>query len=318
MRWCGVLPLRCALAVCLAGILGAAGEPVRAEPRAARAAAARATADSVSSSGPRAEPGGRLGGARLVTGRERPYLVAFTFDDGPSHVTTPLILDALDRYGVPATFFVVGRRFARSTEGARKNAAVLAEIARRGHLVGNHTFGHDHLGVAEPRLVARTVERNSRAIARVLGGRPGLFRPPYGMLGRPAAGYLRRAGYTVVDWSVDPKDFASAGKKSLRWRVVQEILAERGGIVLLHDTKRWTAAALPHILADLEAENCRRLAAGRRPVIPVSLHYFLRERSGRRRPVPPEVEARTRLYRAGLAARCAAVRRSVDKLRRSH
>ena len=34
--------------------------------------------------------------------------VALTFDDGPNTVTTPKLLDVLEKYKVPASFFLVG------------------------------------------------------------------------------------------------------------------------------------------------------------------------------------------------------------------
>ena len=40
-------------------------------------------------------------------GRKIAYL---TFDDGPSTVSTPKILDILDKYNVKATFFVLGKK----------------------------------------------------------------------------------------------------------------------------------------------------------------------------------------------------------------
>jgi hypothetical protein len=85
-------------------------------------------------------------------------------------------------------------------------------------------------------------------------------------------------------------------------------------VVLLHDTKKSTAAAVPGILADLEAENCRRREAGESLIVPVSLHYFIKDRDGSARPIPPEVEQRTRGYLERLAQRC----RRVDKSRREN
>ncbi|EEP71435.1 hypothetical protein MCAG_01762 [Micromonospora sp. ATCC 39149] len=35
-------------------------------------------------------------------------LVALTFDDGPRPQWTPTVLDTLDRYAVPARFFLAG------------------------------------------------------------------------------------------------------------------------------------------------------------------------------------------------------------------
>src|SRR4051812_24280948 len=40
-------------------------------------------------------------------------VVAFTFDDGPGPKWTPMVLDALEEWRVPATFFMVGRNVQR-------------------------------------------------------------------------------------------------------------------------------------------------------------------------------------------------------------
>jgi hypothetical protein len=72
----------------------------------------------------------------------------------------------------------------------------------------------------------------------------------------------------------------------------------------MHDVKKVTAAALASIFDDLEAENCHRLAAGGEPIIPVSLHYFLRD-GKKPRAIPEAIAARTASYRAKLPGRCA-------------
>ena len=58
-----------------------------------------------------------------------------TFDDGPIPEATPWVLDVLDRFGVKATFFMVGQNVERHPE-------LLEEVRRRGHAVGNHTLHH--------------------------------------------------------------------------------------------------------------------------------------------------------------------------------
>ena len=51
-----------------------------------------------------------LGKSPRINGDEVHGLVAFTFDDGPNPATTPQVIDALQKYDIPATFFIVTQR----------------------------------------------------------------------------------------------------------------------------------------------------------------------------------------------------------------
>ncbi|WP_315671518.1 polysaccharide deacetylase family protein [Clostridium sp. 19966] len=59
-----------------------------------------------------------------------------TFDDGPSGNVTPKMLDTLKKYGIKATFFLIGK----NTVG---NEAVVKRIKAEGHVIGNHSYSHD-------------------------------------------------------------------------------------------------------------------------------------------------------------------------------
>ena len=63
------------------------------------------------------------------------HAVYLTFDDGPIPESTPFLLETLRRYGVKATFFVVG-------ENVQKHPELLQQIVEEGHQVGNHTYHH--------------------------------------------------------------------------------------------------------------------------------------------------------------------------------
>ncbi len=223
--------------------------------------------------------------SRMVTGREAPGYVAFTFDDGPHLGSTPLILDALEAYQVPATFFVVGRHFAKNTEEAKAGAALLQEIEQRGFTIGNHTTNHQHLPSLSLQAASDAVSKNADDLEALLGHKVRLFRPPFGATTSAVRRMLRRRGDTMVRWNIDPKDARRSQHEDLIDRVLEDILGKNGGVVLLHDTKAWTAQALPGLLAALEQANCERLAAGKHPIVPVSLHYFLRDTTGLK-PIP--------------------------------
>jgi peptidoglycan/xylan/chitin deacetylase (PgdA/CDA1 family) len=181
---------------------------------------------------------------------------------------------------------------------------VLADLRASGHLLGNHTLGHRHLDTATTKLAFAQIWGNERELEPYLGERMRLFRPPYGKLSAPAARLVEDLGYTVVRWSLDPRDFPEEDAKALRKRVVAAILAAGGGVLLLHDAKAPTMAALPGILADLERANCRRLARGLEPILPVSLDYFATDTTGELLPIAPDVAAQTERTRQHLVRVC--------------
>jgi len=246
-----------------------------------------------------------LAGGDLIREGGPPNRVAFTFDDGPSLHHTPAVLAALAAHDVPATFFVVGKELTRGHPDQRR--ALLRRVADAGHDIGNHTFGHVRLSAIRPAAAARDIERGADAIADAIGRHPTMLRPPYGARTPSLVRRLAQQRTTVVLWTIDPEDWTEPDAATLRRAVVARILADRGGIVVLHDTKRTTAAALPGILADLEVANCARLAAGAEPILPVSLHYFIRDQ-GVPRPIPRPIAERTERYRDGLLRRCGVVK----------
>ena len=81
------------------------------------------------------------------------------------------------------------------------------------------------------------------------------------------------------------------------------ILAQDGGVVLMHDVKPITAKIIATVFDDLEAENCKRLADKKDPILPVSIHYFLRDKK-QPRAIPDAVKQQTEAYRTALPGRC--------------
>jgi hypothetical protein len=115
---------------------------------------------------------------------------------------------------------------------------------------------------------------------------------------------LKKLGVTEVIWSVDTLDWKAHNADRLRKKVLAMILKQNGGVVLMHDVKPITAKIIAEVLDDLEAENCKRLEEKKDPIIPVSLHYFLRD-GKTPRPVPDDVQKRTDAYKLALPVRCA-------------
>ena len=174
-------------------------------------------------------------------------VVALTFDDGPNPPYTGRILDVLDRYGVPATFFCVGLH-------ASAHSEELSRMVESGHRLANHTWSHPFLPDLTPAELAVQLDRTDEALAAVAGeqGRR-LFRPPYGSRSPNIVSWLARedAG-TVVLWDVDAYDWALPGADVIARTVLGH--ARPGSIALMHDgggDRSQTAEALPAIIEGL-------------------------------------------------------------------
>src|SRR4051812_46927799 len=61
--------------------------------------------------------------------------VYLTFDDGPTPLVTPFVLEQLEKYDADATFFCVGNNVAR-------HPGIYEYILQQGHATANHTYDH--------------------------------------------------------------------------------------------------------------------------------------------------------------------------------
>jgi peptidoglycan/xylan/chitin deacetylase (PgdA/CDA1 family) len=182
-----------------------------------------------------------------------PKVVALTFDDGPHPAFTPQILDILKRYGVRATFFLIGARAERYPDLARR-------IVAEGHEIGDHTYSHPaDLPRKDWDAICREIVKGADAIERVTGVRPKLFRPPRGYLNYRVHTAAQLCGFTVVLWTVSADHHDAPTPEAMAQRVFK--LVHPGAIVLMHDGRipiRWKdVKALPLLLDGLRKRGYR-------------------------------------------------------------
>lgn len=184
-----------------------------------------------------------------------PGSVSLTFDDGPHPVGTPAVLDRLDALGLRGTFFCVGWR-------AERDPGAVAEIRRRGHVVGTHGYAHVHHLARGPRWVRRDLERADAAMAGA-GMAPRWFRPPYGQVTGATLGIARARGWETVLWSAWGREWATPDPAAVAARVTRRL--RPGAVVLLHDsdaygpqgTWRVVVEALGPIAEELDRREMR-------------------------------------------------------------
>ncbi len=153
--------------------------------------------------------------------------VALTFDDGPDPELTPWVLDRLDAAGMRASFFCVGER-------ARRHAALVREIGRRGHTVENHTQGHPHaFATYGPRRMALEIERAQATLSDITGRCPRYFRAVAGLRNPFLQPILERLGLRLASWTRRPYDTRVTDPAVVLRRLTCQLSA--GDILLLHD-----------------------------------------------------------------------------------
>lgn len=169
--------------------------------------------------------------------------VYLTFDDGPIPESTPWLIETLDRYGVKATFFMVG-------DNVRKYPELFELIRSHGHRLGNHTF--NHLGgftVSSGHFL-----RNANKADTLIHSN--LFRPPRGWMKNQQ--YIRiRRHYTIIMWDLVTRDYS---RHLTAEDVVNNVkrYTRNGSIITFHDSLRSIdklKTALPRCIEWLQQEG---------------------------------------------------------------
>lgn len=184
------------------------------------------------------------------TGNRSHNKVALTFDDGPSEEFTPLILDILAEYQVPATFFMVGSHVERLPDVAKR-------IVEDGHTIGNHTQNHRNIPTLSTMDLHREIVEATANIFEATGVYPSYIRPPRGMYDDRLRRLSKLLGQEIVLWSISTRDWRYGVTPSYIVRFVDNKV--RGGdIILFHDSgallkneggdRMATVLALPEVI----------------------------------------------------------------------
>ncbi len=164
------------------------------------------------------------------------------------------IVETLTDHAIRATFFMQGR-------WVEAYPAQAANIARAGHVIGNHSFYHARMPLLSDKGFVADVTAAARVIARVCGtdGRP-WFRCPFGAGEDDPRTHrlLGDVGYRHVGWDVEGDWLVGmSGPRLVRDTIAGVRARGDGAIVLFHSWPRSTARALPAIIDGLEAHGAR-------------------------------------------------------------
>ena len=148
--------------------------------------------------------------------------VYLTFDDGPIPRVTPWVLDVLDKYGIKATFFMVG-------DNIRKHPDEFRMVVERGHRIGNHTFNHIR-GLNYD--INSYLENTDKACRMMMN--TDLFRPPHGYMSPKQYAELKKR-YKIIMWDLVTRDY---NRKFTGEQILQKVkkYVRNGSIITFHDS----------------------------------------------------------------------------------
>lgn len=186
--------------------------------------------------------------------------VCLTFDDGPSE-NTEKIIEILDKYGVKATFFVIGKEDKESLERYRM-------IVESGNTIALHSYSHDYSIVYNSiEDFASEVNRIHDLVLEATGVDTKIFRFPGGSANstvdkmdiHECIEYLNENGYTYYDWNVSSGDASPAlqSVEQIMDNIENDLFKMNTAIILMHDAnnKTTTVEALPVLIEMLLEEG---------------------------------------------------------------
>lgn len=177
-------------------------------------------------------------------------LVALTFDDGPSGKYTRVLLDGLEQRGVRATFFLCGYRIEEYPELTRR-------ICKEGHEIGLHGYSHKSMHKMSRKEIEQELHRSLQLLPE--GCSITFLRPPGGKCSKQVITAAESLGLAVLDWSVDPKDWATDDVQAIEANVLCHV--RDGDVILLHDMSYSSVEAALYIVDTLQSQGFRFVTA---------------------------------------------------------
>lgn len=169
-------------------------------------------------------------------------MVAFTFDDGPVGTadtsSAQIIQNALTEYGAHATFFYIGSQI----NSADKEKEVIQAV-ERGFEVANHSWGWSSVSTMSVEEINKSIGDTDAKLTELTGFKNFLFRAPNLSTNQTMFETIKKP---FIHCAVDTQDWQSGKTK-------EQILengkkAKDGDIILMHETQKATAEAVPELL----------------------------------------------------------------------
>lgn len=165
-----------------------------------------------------------------------------TFDDGPTTIATPTILDILKEENVKASFFVIGKN-------VNKNPEIVKRAYEEGHYIANHGYDHNNSTLYKSNeSFKKELEKTDETIGNAIGinnYNSHIFRFPNGFMApankkrkEEVLKVLKEMDYRYIDWNCLNNDSMKKYSKIELLNNLKKTSQNKNKLVILmHDTK---------------------------------------------------------------------------------
>jgi peptidoglycan/xylan/chitin deacetylase (PgdA/CDA1 family) len=171
--------------------------------------------------------------------------ILISFDDGPNHETSELILKKLSDEKIKALFFIVG-------DNAVKYPELTKEIVSEGHTFGNHTLNHKKISLLSESEIDFQISSVQNIFIDKFNVSLKYFRPPYGRFNFATSSFMKKYNLKNVMWSLLTFDYKN--DLSIVKFAVKKYL-KNNSLIVLHDSLKSKNIILDSI--SLIAEEAR-------------------------------------------------------------
>ncbi len=157
-----------------------------------------------------------------------------------------LILEALAKNKVKATFFMVGDWVSKFPDAVKK-------IYESGNEIANHSETHAHVNnLSYEENVEQIIECSDRI--KIITGKPTtLYRGPYGEYNDTVIKAAQDSKHTMIQWNIDSLDYKGLTGEQM-WERIQSKL-DKGSIILMHNGTENTALSLDMIINNIKQKG---------------------------------------------------------------
>ena len=157
-----------------------------------------------------------------------------------------LILEALSKNEVKATFFMVGNWAVKFPEAVKK-------IADSGNEIANHSYSHPHVNNLNYEKNVDEITKCSNTINKIIGKGTSLYRGPYGEYNNTVIKAAEESNHIMVQWSIDSLDYKGLTCEQMLERIMPNI--QNGSIILMHNGTENTALSLDTIIKNIKEKG---------------------------------------------------------------